>query len=242
MTGYMIKRDPFKPYRSVFSKFDHIPLKELPPDSTLPAFMNFIICRYVLAREESGVYAVDRDQGRKVLRVSRLKKSDPRLKAEFLDDMRYSPFYYGLWSESEPVPLPEAGALVGLDLSAAAQLFNTRAEKLSGLLNGRYREFIRLEGGHITSTGAGYDELRVWLDHFNTFFIRSNDLSNSLISNGYSYDIEGRTRLSDIFLLITMDSGKVLDRLYSERAVGKDMVLPSEIKEVLALLNIIAAM
>ncbi len=242
MTGYMVKKDPFAPYKHVFDKFDHIPTDELPTDSPLIAFMNFVICRYLLAREAEGMYALDYDKMRKVLKVTRLNRKYSGIMATFLEDMKYSPFYYGLWSESEPVTLPDASKLQEVPVSKAATMLNTQSDKLIKLADGRYDHIIRMEDDKVTAVGDEYEKMRAWLDEYNTFFTKSNELANYIMENDYTYEIEGKKTYSEIFLLISHDSGKVYDLLVTDKMVDEGMVLPSEIKEVLALLNVIATM
>ena len=199
-------------------------------------FMHFIICRYVITRRELGVldYVVDEMEQRLVANTS--DKDDSGLVRDYVKDIRYTPFYYQIWSDTEPVELPALEDVQGKSINDLSRILNTDPGKLKNAISYvKPARILKLEGESIRFSQNAYSEFREWINRYNRLFVEAGNLSQLILDRGYGYNVDQKRSPGKVLLDIYESSQGAYNTII-ERRLTKLKNMPSEMNELLALI------
>lgn len=209
--------------------------------TNLVQFMHFVICRHVLHRTSMGAMVHKFDQANKMLFASRVDEGQEQIIADYFKDVRFTPLYYQLWSNSEPTDLPGFDQINGKSTEEVGNILNAPILHIQNACNDpKNSHLIKLANDKVEFDPSNYDELRVWLSNFNKMFVEASNLGLKIMNEGYSYSIDGETDLAVIVISIYRD----IEKMYQEMLKQKDKKidhLPSDLNEVMSLIYLVTA-
>jgi len=199
-------------------------------------YMHFLICRHIITRHELGLmdYYVDENEQRITANTT-----DPGHEAvigAYLKDIRYTPFYYQIWSETEPVEIPDIEAVEGKNVSDLSKILNTSPAKLKNAITYvRPSHIIKQDGDVVKFTRSSYPEFREWINRFNRQFIEAGNMAQVVLDKKYLYNVNGSKHPGKIIL----DLYSLAEGIYGEikkKGMTKLTNMPSELNELAALI------
>jgi hypothetical protein len=200
----------------------------------LVQYMHFLICRHIISRKELALMDLLIDETQKTMTAKTTDPSQEKIIEEYLKDIRFTPFYYQLWAESEPVELPALETVDGKNVGDLSKMLNTTPAKLQSAINYvKASRIIKEDSGVVRFTRPSYPEFRDWINRFNRQFLEAGDLAQSVLDKRYTYNVNG-----------TKHAGKIILDLYSlaqsnygeikKKRLTKLTNMPSELNELAA--------
>ena len=197
-------------------------------------YMHFLICRHMITRHELGLmdYIIDETETR--ITANTTDPGHEKIIQEYLKDIRFTPFYYQLWAESEPVELPSLDMVDGKNVGDLSTILNTTPAKLqSAITYVKASRIIKEDDGVVKFTRSSYPEFRDWINKFNRQFIDAGNMAQMVLDKKYSYNLNGTKHAGKIIL----DLYTQVEALYSEikkKDLTKLKNMPSELNELAA--------
>lgn len=197
-------------------------------------YMHFLICRYMITRHELGILDYIIDEKDRRITANTTDPGHDTVIQEYLKDIRFTPFYYQIWAESEPVELPSLETVDGKNVGDLSKMLNTTPAKLqSAITYVEASQIIKQDDGVVKFSRSSYPEFRKWINRFNRQFIEAGNLAQVVLDKRYRYDLNG-----------TKHAGKVILDLYSQaEAIYREIKaqelteltnMPSELNELAA--------
>jgi hypothetical protein len=205
----------------------------------LVQFMHFIICRHIVQRKHLDLIDYTLDDKKHTLHARTVKKDLKPLMKEYLKDIDYSPFYYQLWGESDPVTIPPIEEVNGKKLTELGKILNSDPTYLENIAQNKDNQVLYLKNNKVYFKKNRYSDFRDWTNNFNDLFTEAGNLAVFIFENGYEYDVNNDSDLGTIIMAIYKDTEKVYHKLLSSKDEVKN--LPSEMKEVMSFIYMVTA-
>jgi len=205
----------------------------------LVQFMHFIICRHIIQRKELGMLDYTLDEKNKIVRIKTLNKDTTELMKECLRDIDFSPFYYKMWAESNPVAIPTFKSLDGKEITKLEKILNSPPGVLETTANDESMNFLHIKDNKVYFEQARFSDFREWINSFNELFTEAGNLAVFITENDYHYDLDGNNDLGSIIMTIYKDTEKIYNELLRSDDEVKNF--PSEMKEVMSFIYMITA-
>ena len=205
----------------------------------LVQFMHFIICRHIIQRKHLGLLDYTLDDQKRTLMARTVKNDLKPLMKEYLRDIDYSPFYYQLWAESDPVTIPPLEDVNGKKLTELGKILNSDPAYLENIANKEDTQFLYIKDNKVFFEENRFSEFRDWTNNFNALFTEAGNLAVFMFDNGYGYDLNNDSEFGSIIMSIYKATEAVYNELLSSKTEIKNF--PSEMKEVMSFIYMVTA-